>query len=83
MMRSVKLNLSHRFVDPKYYLTARKRKARCVDRLLMPCQANLVTELQHTLWAVTFGEKLFFAPIGDNLRNVLDIGTGEADANER
>ncbi|KAF2841840.1 S-adenosyl-L-methionine-dependent methyltransferase [Patellaria atrata CBS 101060] len=33
-------------------------------------------DLQHHLFNITFDDKLFFAPIGDNPRHCLDIGTG-------
>jgi hypothetical protein len=38
---------------------------------------NIETELQHTLFCVTFGQKLYLAPIGPNIHNVLDIATGK------
>jgi hypothetical protein len=36
-----------------------------------------MTELQHTLFYITFHEKLYLAPIGPNIHNVLDFATGK------
>ncbi|KAE9363223.1 S-adenosyl-L-methionine-dependent methyltransferase [Stipitochalara longipes BDJ] len=33
-------------------------------------------DLQHTLFYITFGEKYYFAPLGPNIHNALDIATG-------
>lgn len=35
-------------------------------------------DLQHELFSKSFSGKLALAPIGHNLRNVLDLGTGTA-----
>jgi hypothetical protein len=36
----------------------------------------VVIELQHTLFYISLGEKLYLAPLGPNVYNVLDIATG-------
>lgn len=33
-------------------------------------------DLQYHATRLAFGDKLFFAPVGDNLKRVLDAGTG-------
>ncbi len=34
------------------------------------------TDLQHAIFLMTTGGKLFLAPIGSDVQNVLDLGTG-------
>jgi hypothetical protein len=43
----------------------------------------MITDLQHTLFYVTFSNKLYLAPIGSNIYNVLDIGTGKVNLGYR
>jgi hypothetical protein len=36
----------------------------------------MIIDLQHTLFNITLGDKLYLAPIGPNPQHVLDIATG-------
>lgn len=56
----------------------RRREIRCVIRLLTPSRINAITDLQQTLFYITLDSKLYLAPIGPNIHNVLDIATGNA-----
>lgn len=44
--------------------------------LSMQGTPNKVTDLQHHLYSLTLDGRLFLSPIEQNVRNVLDIGTG-------
>lgn len=46
------------------------------DEKEQPEQERL--DLQHALFQLTVEGRLCLAPIGDNPRNVLDIGTGQS-----
>lgn len=39
-------------------------------------QQNNQLDIAHHLYLFTMGDRLFYAPIGDNPQNVLDVGTG-------
>jgi hypothetical protein len=64
------------------YLTGRETEIRYVISLSTSSQIKVMTDLQHTLFYITFGEKLYLAPIGPNLQNVLDIATGNTPFNQ-
>ncbi|KAJ8123587.1 hypothetical protein O1611_g9552 [Lasiodiplodia mahajangana] len=53
----------HRFKEGKYLLPNDEREQKRLD-------------FQHQLYTALLNGKLFLSPVGDRLRNVLDVGTG-------
>jgi hypothetical protein len=59
-----------------YNLVAREEEARYIISLQMLDLANIKADFQHRLFNITLEGKLYLAPVGLNIHNILDIGTG-------